>query len=144
MTMVMISPSRREVSPAEQLRQSPRLIPPRFRLVAVEFRPVSLPTIFFQGKISDIAEDGHRRPTRGARRQGARPVGGGGALLSPGQGVGPLVYFFRSIILIKSKRMFHGVSGLLELCRIGFQRLPLFQPEFQLPAFPLFMVNLVK
>ena len=39
MTMVMISPSRRKVSPAEQLRQSPRLIPPRFRLVAVEFRP---------------------------------------------------------------------------------------------------------
>ena len=46
MTMVMISPSRREVSPVEQLRQSPRLIPPRFRLVAAEFRPVSLPTIF--------------------------------------------------------------------------------------------------
>ena len=45
-SMVMISPSRREVSQAEQLRQSPRLIPPRFRLVAVEFRPVSLPTIF--------------------------------------------------------------------------------------------------
>ena len=46
MMLVMISPSRREVSPAEQLRQSPRLIPPRFRLVAAEFRPVSLPTIF--------------------------------------------------------------------------------------------------
>ena len=29
MTLVMISPFRREVSPAEQLRQSPRLIPPR-------------------------------------------------------------------------------------------------------------------
>ena len=29
MTMAMISPSRREVSPAEQLRQSPRLVPPR-------------------------------------------------------------------------------------------------------------------
>ena len=29
MTLVMISPSGREVSPAEQLRQSPRLIPPR-------------------------------------------------------------------------------------------------------------------
>ena len=40
-SMVMISPSRREVSPAEQLRRSPRLIPPRFRLVATEFRPVS-------------------------------------------------------------------------------------------------------
>ena len=50
MTLVMISPSRREVSPAEQLRQSPRLVLPRFRLVAVEFRPVSLPTIFSRVK----------------------------------------------------------------------------------------------
>ena len=46
MMMVMISPSQREVSPAEQLRQSPRLVPPRFRLVAAEFHLVSLPTIF--------------------------------------------------------------------------------------------------
>ena len=46
MMMVMISPSRREGSPAEQLRQSPRLVPPRFRLVAAEFRPISLPLIF--------------------------------------------------------------------------------------------------
>ena len=29
MMMVMISPSRRDVSPAEQLRRSPRLVPPR-------------------------------------------------------------------------------------------------------------------
>ena len=51
MTLVMISPSRREVSPTEQLRQSPRLIPPRFRLVVAEFRPVSFPTIFSKGKL---------------------------------------------------------------------------------------------
>ena len=51
MTLVMISPSQREVPLAEQLRQSPRLIPPRFRLVAAEFRPVSLPTIFSKGKV---------------------------------------------------------------------------------------------
>ena len=50
MTMVMISPSRREVSPAEQLCRSPRLVPPRFRLVAAEFRPVSLPPIFSRVK----------------------------------------------------------------------------------------------
>ena len=50
MTLVMISPSRREVSPAEQLRWSPRLVPPRFRLVAAEFHPVSLPTIFSRVK----------------------------------------------------------------------------------------------
>ena len=49
MTMVMISPSWREVSPAEQLRRSPRLVPPRFHLMAAEFRPVSLLMIFFPG-----------------------------------------------------------------------------------------------
>ena len=41
-SMVMISPSRRDVSPAEQLRRSPRLVPPRFRLVEAVFRPESL------------------------------------------------------------------------------------------------------
>ena len=51
MTMVMISPSRREVSPAEQLCQSPRLVPPRFRLVAAEFHPISLPMIFSRVKV---------------------------------------------------------------------------------------------
>ena len=50
MMLVMISPSRREVSPAEQLRQSPRLVPPRFRLVAAEFLLVNLPTIFYRVK----------------------------------------------------------------------------------------------
>ena len=50
MKMVTISPSRRDVSPAEQLRRSPRLVPPRFRLVAVEFRPVSLLMIFSRVK----------------------------------------------------------------------------------------------
>ena len=50
MTMVMISPSRREVSPAEKLCQSPRLVPPRFRLVAAEFRPRRWLMIFSSSK----------------------------------------------------------------------------------------------
>ena len=50
MMMVMISPSRRDVSPIEQLRQIPRLVPPRFRLVAVVFRPESLLMIFSRVK----------------------------------------------------------------------------------------------
>ena len=50
MTMAMISPSRREVSPTEQLRRSPRLVPPRFRLVAAESRPKSLLMIFLRTK----------------------------------------------------------------------------------------------
>ena len=50
MTMVMISPSRRDVSPAEQLRRSPSLVPPRFRLVAMVFCPESLLMIFSRVK----------------------------------------------------------------------------------------------
>ena len=50
MTMVMIFPSRREVCPTEQLRRSPRLVPPRFCLVAAEFCPISLLMIFSRVK----------------------------------------------------------------------------------------------
>ena len=50
MTMAMISPSQREVSPAEQLCRSPRLVPPRFRLVAAVFHPESFLLIFSKAK----------------------------------------------------------------------------------------------
>ena len=50
MMMVMISPSQRDVSPTEQLRRSPRLVPPRFRLVAALFHPESLLMIFLRTK----------------------------------------------------------------------------------------------
>ena len=50
MTMVMIPPSWREVSPAEQLCRSSRLDPPRFRLVAAESRPERLMLNFFSSK----------------------------------------------------------------------------------------------
>ena len=50
MTMVMISPSGREVSLAEQLCRGSRLDPPRFRLVAAEFCPERLLLVFFSMK----------------------------------------------------------------------------------------------
>ena len=67
MTMAMISSSWREVSPAEQLYRSPRLVPPRFRLVAAESRPERW-FMFFLIKRLHIAEDGHQRATRGPTR----------------------------------------------------------------------------
>ena len=88
MTMVMISPSRREVSPAEQPRQNPRLALPRFRLVAAEFRSRRWLMIFSHRKTpySRIwPPEGH---------QGAHEVGGR-APHPRGQGVAPLVNFFR-------------------------------------------------
>ena len=75
MMMTMISPSRREVSLAEQLCRSPRLVPQRFRLVAAEFRPVSLLMIF--SRMKDFIKQ--KMGTGGL--QGAHDVGGalGGA-----------------------------------------------------------------
>ena len=71
MMMAMISPSRREVSPAEQLCQSPRLVPPRGGGVS----SCLLAHAFFQGKSDDIAEDGRGGPP-GVQEIGARPIGG--------------------------------------------------------------------
>src|SRR3954470_20684751 len=88
MTMAMISPSRREVSPAEQLCRSPRLVPPRFRLVTAEFLPKSLHLIFFSDERLHIAEDGHRRPTRGPRGRG-RAQGGSARHPPSWPGYGP-------------------------------------------------------
>ena len=50
MTMAMISPSRRDVSSVEQLHQSPRLVPPRFRLETAVLRPESFLMIFSREK----------------------------------------------------------------------------------------------
>ena len=135
--MVMISPSRREVSPAEQLCRSPRLVPPRFRLVAAQSRPERLPSIFFSHR-----KTSYRRRRASESHQGAHEVGGAPPTLVS-RVWAPWPSSLATIFLLYFK-IFRGVSGLLELCRIGFQRLLLFQPEFQLPAFPLFMVNLVK
>ena len=50
MTMVMISPSRREVSPVEQLRRSPRLLLPRFHLEMAALHPESFLLVFSRSK----------------------------------------------------------------------------------------------
>ena len=108
MTIMMISPSQRDISPAEQLRRSPRLVPPRGGGVSSR----KLAYDFSSDERLHIAEDGHRRANRGPTRQGARPH-------PRGQGVGPLWNFLRSIFFIYSGNNFREVSGLLELCRIG-------------------------
>ena len=59
--------------PAEQLRQSPRLVPPKFRLVVAESRPESLLMIFFLGRKTSYsrrwAPEGHQ----GAHEAGGTP-----------------------------------------------------------------------
>ena len=98
MTMVMISPSGREVSLAEQLCRSSRLDPPRFRLVAAESHPERLPSIFFLIERLHIGEYGRRRATTGAHEVGDAPKG---VLPHPReQGVGPLAFIFGDFLYL--------------------------------------------
>ena len=84
MTMVMISPSRREVSLAEQLCRSPRLVPPRFRLVAAEFLPESFLMIFFLGRKTSYSRRGASEACQGSHEAGGMPrlVGGAPTLVA--------------------------------------------------------------
>ena len=50
MKMAMISPSRRDVSSAEQLRRSPRLVLPKFCLETAALHPESFLLIFSRSK----------------------------------------------------------------------------------------------
>ena len=50
MMMAVISPSWRDISPAEQLRWSPRLVLPRFRLETAALHPESFLLIFSMAK----------------------------------------------------------------------------------------------
>ena len=60
MTMTMISPSRREVPPAESLRWRAKVLLPKFCLEMAVLRPKSL-LLIFQVKMTYILEEGHRR-----------------------------------------------------------------------------------
>ena len=50
MMMMMISPSGREVPPAESLRRRAKVLLPKFRLEAAVLPPESLPLIFSSSK----------------------------------------------------------------------------------------------
>ena len=110
MTMVMISPSRRDVSPAEQLRRSPRLVPPRDGGASSR----KLSTIFSRAKDTLYQKMGIGGLPGGPRGRGT-PRGVGRTLHPHGQWVAPLWCFLRPIFSIYSKTDFRGVSGLLEL-----------------------------
>ena len=97
MMMTMISPSGREVPPAESLRRRAKVLLPKFRLEAVALRPESPPLIFSRSKPIIYQKmgtgGGPRRPQPTRARLGglARP----GGLCPPG---GPPLVFIGSSI----------------------------------------------
>ena len=114
MTLVMISPSRREVSPAEQLCQSPRLVPPRFRLMAAESRPERFSRICFSSKDFIWEKMDVEEPPGGPRGRGPRP---GGVPHPREQGVGPLAFIFGddfSLFILRYSVEFQDFSSCAE------------------------------
>ena len=132
MTMAMISPSRREVSPAEQLCQSPRLVPPRFRLVAAESRPESLLMIFLRTKDFIQQKMGTGGPTGGPRGRGA-PLTLVARVWAP-SAISSAQYFllFPKITFVEFQDFWSCAEQVSNICSFS-------SPEFQLPAFSLFM-----
>ena len=110
MTMVMISPSRRDVSPAEQLRRSPRLVSPGSASRRRRFIPKAS-VLFFQDKRLHIAKDGHRRPARVPTRHGGTPRGVGRAPPPSWTGCEPPGLHLVQRFFIISEKLFREVSG---------------------------------
>src|SRR3990170_4301131 len=118
MMMTMISPSGREVPPAESLRRRAKVLLPKFRLETVALHPESPPLIFL-GQ-NDLYT---RRWALEVGRGGHNPPGRAWAPWRTQVGcahlVGPLWYLLAPIILIYSIKIPPEVSAHLELCRIG-------------------------
>ena len=79
MTMASISPSWREVSPAEQLRRSPRFVLPNFCLETAVLRPESFLLIFFLGQNTPYRRMWASGACQVAHKAGGAPRGVGRA-----------------------------------------------------------------
>ena len=139
MTMAMISPSGREVSLAEQLHESPRLVRPRFRLVVAEFRPRRWLMIFFPSKDSIQQKMATGGPPGGPRGRGRTQ---GGRACPPPSWAGCAPPWWSSCsqyFLYIPKRAFMKFQGFWSCAELVSNICSFSSPEFQLPAFPLFM-----
>ena len=74
MMMTVISPSGREVPPAESLRRRAKVFLPKFRPETAALRPKSLPLILSRSKMTYVPEDGHRRWAEGSTTHEGAPV----------------------------------------------------------------------
>ena len=143
MSMATISPSRREVSPAESLCRRAKVLLPKFCLETAAHRPESLLYIFSRAN-GLIYQKMGARGSPGAPRATRARLGGWRALVPRGILGGPLWYFFLPIFFIYSKIILRNFSGLLELCRIGLSYLLLFQSRIPAVGILPLHVNLVK
>ena len=138
MTMASISPSRREVSPAESLRRRAKVLLPWFHLETAAAGPESLLLIFFLGQMASYRGRIVRQWTSvGPTSPGWRDPGGGARPLPCGPMEAPLRYFFLPVFFIYSKINLQNFTSFwaLENCYLCCS---FFRSKFQLPVISLF------
>ena len=137
MTMASISPSGREVSPAEQLRRSPRLVLPKFRLETAALRPESSLMIFFPGQNPPYSRRWAPEGCQGAHKPQGRAQGG--RARPPGlwpPGGSPLVFLPPNIFYIFQNNSPENFSS-FGVVQNRYLDGAFSGPEFQLPVFSL-------
>jgi hypothetical protein len=90
MTMTMISPSGREVPPAESLRRRAKVLLPKFRLETVALHPKNRLLIFFPGQNDLYTRRGAPEVGRGEHNPPGRAWGPWRAQVGCAHLVGPL------------------------------------------------------
>ena len=121
MMMVMISPSWRDVSPAEQLCRIPRLVPPRFHLETAALHPESFLLIFFPGRKTSYSQRWTPEACHGAHETGGPAQGVGRAPTLVDGGWPPYSAFFVQYFLCIPKLIsaeFHPVSLIMIFSRM--------------------------
>ena len=119
MMMTMISPSGREVPPAESLRRRAKVLLSKFRLETAALRPKSLIFIFLLGKNDLYTRRWAPEVGLGEHNPPGRAWAPWHAQVGCAHLVGLLWYLFAPIFIIYSIKILREVSACLELCRIG-------------------------
>ena len=119
MMMTMISPSGREVPPAESLRRRAKVLLPKFRLETAALRPESPLLIFFLGQNDLYTRRWAPEVGLGEHNPPGRAWAPWRAQVGCAHLVGPLWYLLAPIFFIYSINILHKFSACLELCTIG-------------------------
>ena len=138
MTMATISPSRRDVSPAEQLRRSPRLVSPGSASRWRSFIPKAS-FWFFPGRKTSYSQRWAPETCQGAHEAGGAPRGVGRAPTLVDGGWPPSGAFFAQYFFYILKLTFVKFQDFWSCAEYVSNILLLFQPRIQLPAFSFFM-----
>ena len=118
MMMTTISPSGREVPPAESLHRRAKVLLPKFRLETAALRPES-PLLIFLGQNDLYTRRWAPEVGLGEHNPPGRAWAPWRAQVGCAHLVGPLWYLLAPIFLKHSIKNLRKVSACLELCRIG-------------------------